>query len=127
MVQTGIFEVLGVWLELLRPSSASLIGAEAGVLTSFILNNRYSFGGHSHTPLISRLVRYHIVVSGSLAIQWFCLFITEQGSYGWIAIHGAYIAGILLGFVVNYTGYRLWVWRHHDGPTTATPTQTNPQ
>lgn len=116
VVQTGIFEILGIWLELVRPSTAGIIGAEAGVLTSFILNNRFSFGSHRHTSIGARLARYHVVVSGSLLIQWTCLFIVEQGSYGWLAIHAAYVAGILLGFIFNYTGYRLWVWRSLPKP-----------
>lgn len=111
-VQTTVFEVVGIWLELLRPSSASLIGAEMAVLTGFVLNNRYSFSDRSNTPLWIKLLRYHMVVSGSLLIQWICIFSTEQVTDAWLPIHAAYIAGILLGFISNYTGYRLWVWRH---------------
>ncbi len=124
LVQTVIFEVAGIWLELMRASTASLLGAEMGVLTGFVLNNRYSFNDRSHAPLWTRLARYHMVVSGSLLIQWLCIFGTEMFTEAWLPLHAAYVAGILLGFISNYTGYRLWVWRHHE-PTNATPPQTS--
>lgn len=114
VVQTIIFETLGIWLGILRPSLATLLGAEFGVITNFILNNRFSFNDRSHAPLLTRLLRFHLVVSGSLFIQWLCVFTTESfTSHPW-ALNGAYAAGILIGFVSNYTGYRLWVWKHHE-------------
>lgn len=113
-VQTVVFETLGIWLGILRPSLATLLGAELGVITNFILNNRFSFNDRFHAPLMTRLLRFHLVVSGSLFIQWLCLFATESfTSHPWI-LNGAYVAGILIGFISNYTGYRLWVWKHHD-------------
>jgi putative flippase GtrA len=120
-VQTVIFEILGIWLELLRPSLATLIGAEFGVVTNFFLNNRFSFNDRVHAPLYMRLLRFHLVVSGSLAIQWLCVFTAESFTSNVWIIHAAYATGILLGFVSNYTGYRLWVWRHHMPEIKNTP------
>jgi len=113
IAQTIIFEALGVWLGVLRPSLATLLGAEVGVLINFALNNRYSFNDRTHAPLLTKLVRFHIVVSGALFIQWLCVFMAESYTENWWILHGAYVAGILLAFVSNYTWYRLWVWRHH--------------
>lgn len=112
LVQTAIFEVLGFWLELVRPSTAVVIGAEFGILTNFILNNQFAFHGNNHEPFIVRLFRFHLVVSGSLIIQWLCVFASERLTTNALALHGAYVIGILIGFISNYTGYRLWVWRH---------------
>ena len=116
IVQTIVFEVLGIWLGLVRPSTANIFGSEMGVLTAFVLNNRFSFNDRSHAPLLHRLLRFHIVVSGSLVIQWFCIYTTESWTDNFYIIHLAYAVGILVGFVFNYTGYRLWVWRHHEAP-----------
>lgn len=113
-VQTVVFEVLGIWLEVLRPSLATLVGAEFGVITNFLLNNRYSFNDRLHAPFLVRLLRFHLVVSGSLAIQWFCVFTAESFGAGWLLLHVAYAGGVMLGFLFNYTGYRLWVWKHHE-------------
>lgn len=116
IVQTLVFETLAFWLMVLTPSLATLVGAEMGVLTSFTLNNRYSFNDRSHAPLWHRLLRFHLVVSGSLFIQWLCVFSTELVTQDFYAIHAAYAAGILLGFISNYIGYHTWVWRHHSPP-----------
>ena len=119
VVQTIVFEIVGIWLGLLRPSLATLLGAEFGIITNFILNNRFSFNDRVHAPLPMRLLRFHAVVSGSLFIQWLCVFTAESLTSNTWAIHGAYAGGILLGFASNYTGYRLWVWKHHEEPTVA--------
>lgn len=116
LVQTTIFEVLGFWLELVRPSTAVIIGAEFGILTNFFLNNRFAFNDHVHGPLFARLLRFHLVVLGSLIIQWLFVFTSEQFTTNVFALNGAYIAGVCVGFISNYTGYRLWVWRHNEFP-----------
>lgn len=116
VVQTIIFETLGIWLGLLRPSLATLLGAEFGIITNFFLNNRFSFNDRAHAPLPRKLLRFHAVVSGSLFIQWLCVFTAESLTANIWVIHGAYAGGILLGFISNYTGYRLWVWKHHGEP-----------
>lgn len=113
IVQTIIFEILGVFLQLAAPSTAVVIGAEAGILTNFYLNNRFSFNDRQHTiSLFSRLVRFHMVVSGSVILQWLFVFITEHQTSDPFFIHIAYAAGIILGFAWNYTFYLLFVWRH---------------
>ena len=116
IVQTIVFEIVGIWLGLLRPSLATLLGAEFGIITNFFLNNRFSFNDRTHAPLPMRLLRFHAVVSGSLFIQWLCVFTAESLTANTWVIHGAYAGGILLGFISNYTGYRLWVWKHHEEP-----------
>jgi len=116
VVQTIVFEIVGIWLGLLRPSLATLLGAEFGIITNFFLNNRFSFNDRAHAPLPMRLLRFHAVVSGSLFIQWLCVFTAESFTTNFFVIHGAYATGILLGFISNYTGYRLWVWKHHEEP-----------
>lgn len=116
LVQTAIFETLGFWLEIVRPSTAVAIGAEFGILTNFFLNNRFAFNDRICSPFLMRLLRFHLVVSGSLIIQWAFVFTSENLTANVLVLHGAYIAGVLVGFISNYTGYRLWVWRHDESP-----------
>ncbi|MEK7101802.1 MAG: GtrA family protein [Patescibacteria group bacterium] len=111
LVQTLVFEILGFWLELVRPSTAVVMGAEFGIVTNFLLNNRFAFNNHSHAPFVVRFLRFHLVVLGSLFIQWLCVFIVEQLTTSTLALHGAYALGVIIGFISNYTGYRLWVWQ----------------
>jgi len=117
IVQTSIFETLSFWLKIMEPSTAVLVSAEFGILTSFFLNNRFTFDGHAKKPLLVRLLRFHIVVSGSLAIQWISIFIAEHTTTSFLIIQCAYIAGIVIGFISNYIGYSLWVWQHHESTT----------
>ena len=113
IVQTIVFEALNIYLGI-RPSVSILMAVEFGILTGFTLNNRYSFGDRPRAPLPLRLLRFHVVVSGSILIQWICVYTAEMLGAGFIALNAAYAAGILLGFTSNYTGYRLWVWKHHS-------------
>jgi putative flippase GtrA len=114
LVQTAIFETIAFWLKLVAPSTAVIISAEFGILTSFFLNNRFAFDGHRQQSLCVRLLRFHIVVIGSLIIQWLFVFTAEHLTASTLFIQGAYFAGVLTGFVSNYIGYSLWVWRHNE-------------
>lgn len=122
IVQTAVFEILGVYLQLFSLSTAVLIGAETAILTNFYLNNRFSFHDRQHKiPLISRLVRFHLVVSGSVVLQWLFVFITEQRTSDLLFIHAAYATGIVLGFAWNYTFYHLFVWRKETDESSPAP------
>ena len=116
LAQTVVFEIVSVWLGLLRPSLGTVLGAEFGLITNFLLNNRYSFNDREHAPLHVRLLRFHTVVAGSIFIQWLFVFTAERLTTGLWWIHIAYAAGILVGFASNYTWYRLWVWRNRQEP-----------
>ncbi len=113
VLQSIVFATLGFWLAVVRPSTAVLIGTEAGLLFNFYLNNRFSFNDRLHTPLPVRLLRFHITVAGSFFCQWLSVFATEQVTPNAYALSAAYGAGVIIGFFLNYTGYRLWVWRRH--------------
>lgn len=113
IVQTSIFELLGIQFEILRPSTAALIGGEIAVLLGFTLNNRYNFTEHTASTHV-RLIKFHTVVAGSLFLQW--LFVRLAEHYfgdSTLLIRLAYASGVALGFLSNYIGYTLWVWKKH--------------
>lgn len=113
VVQTSIFEVLAVLLHLSTPSTAVLLGAEGGVLTNFYINNAYTFADRQHhISKLSRLIRFHLVVSGSVFIQWLLVYLVEKSTDSFLLIHIAYFTGLGIGFIWNYTLYKLVVWRH---------------
>jgi|GEM_PF-1845842 len=114
--QTVVFEILGIYLKIVSPSTAVVIGGEVGVVTSFLLNNRFSFGDRPHGSRMHRFLRFHLVVLGSIIIQWLSVYTAERFNAGFFFIHVAYVLGIVIGFVWNYNWYRLWVWRHHENP-----------
>lgn len=111
-IQTSTFELLGMYLGLLRPSTAALLGGEIAVLVGFALNNHFNFPDRA-TPLYKRLMRFHTVVAGSLFIQWSMVRLAEIYFPDTpLMLRAFYFAGIALGFLSNYIGYTLWVWRH---------------
>lgn len=111
VIQTSIFETIGIQLEILKPSTAALIGGEIAILSNFILNNRFNFTNKTENSIWTRLAKFHAVVSFSLIIQWTCVRIAESSTDNDMHLRLAYAAGVLIGFVVNYLGYTLFVWR----------------
>jgi putative flippase GtrA len=113
IVQTSLFEVLAVLLRVCSPSTAVLLGAEGGVLTNYYINNAYTFSDRQHQiSRLSRIVRFHLVVSGSVFIQWLLVYLVEKSTSSLLLIHVAYFTGLGIGFVWNYTLYKLVVWQH---------------
>ena len=113
IVQTIIFEILAIYLKVVPASTAAIIGGEVAILCNFYLNHRFSFSDRAaHGGLFMRLVRFHVVVAGSLFFQWIFIFITERLTSDIFLIHIAYLAGVGVGFITNYAGYYFFVWRH---------------
>lgn len=110
-IQALSFEFLGIQWGIMRPSTAALIGGEIGIIVNFFLNNRFNFTPHTEDRLAKRLFRFHAVVLGSLLIQYACVRFAETTSDDLILLRVAYVIGIALGFVSNYIGYSLFVWK----------------
>ncbi len=111
--QTIVFEAVAVWLGWVSPSTGTVIGGEVGILVNFFINNRISFADRrAEGVTLQRVLRFHLIVAGSVAIQWLFVFLAEHWTSNLLYIHAAYAAGIIIGFVWNYNWYRLWVWKH---------------
>lgn len=118
LFQLGIFELFAVYLQILSPSIATIIGAEVGIIINFFINDRISFGDRLHKlPLAQRFLRHQGVVLGAVFVQWLCVFTAEGLTNDWLLIHAALLGGIGLGFIWNYLWYHLYVWRRHAVPT----------
>ena len=113
-VQTIVFELVGVIFKLTSVSSATVIGAEFGILTNFFLNNKFSFGDRKVSGLASRIGKFHLVVSGAVFIQWLSLFIAERVTTDLLILHVVYASSIIVSFAWNYTWYKVWVWKQHS-------------
>src|SRR3989344_1833870 len=113
VIQTILFELIGIRSGILRPSLAAVVGGEAAILSNFSLNNAFTFKDKARAAsLLKRVLRFHIVSSGSIGTQWFFVFIAEHicGNDP-IFLRVAYISGIIIGFLINYAGYQLYVWK----------------
>ncbi|MDO8521789.1 MAG: GtrA family protein [bacterium] len=112
IIQTTIFELFGIWLGIVAPSTATLFGGEFAILSNFFLNNRFSFrDADDASPLYKRILKFHLVSGASLATQWTCVFIAEHISQSVLFLNGAFLVGVGIGFILNYTGYYFFVWR----------------
>jgi dolichol-phosphate mannosyltransferase len=114
LLQTFIFELLGFWLGIVRPSTAVIIGGEAAILSNFLLNNRFSFKDKvgEASSFLTRFLRFHIIALGSVFIQWgFVRGFEILFGYHQLLLSGVYILAVVVGLGVTYTGYYFWVWR----------------
>lgn len=112
VLQTLIFEILGIQLELMRPGDAVLLGGEIAILSNFFLNERFNFKERIEGSFIKRITTFHLVVFVSVAIQWVLVTSAEQfDPENTLLIRAAYLCGIGLGFITNYLGYSLVVWK----------------
>jgi len=114
LIQTFIFEMLGIQYSLLSASMAAVVGGECAILSNFLLNERFAFRDHvrsTSTSSLLRLVRFHIVSSGSIFVQWTLLSIAERVSSSSTTLRITFFIGIVLGFFLNYAGYYFYVWK----------------
>ncbi len=108
----GTFVNLGVLLALravgLIHAVASAAAIEASVLSNFELNDRWTFRAHRSGGRLGRLARFHLSSAAGIAVQWGVsnLIYYELLQNSLIA----QLAGIVLGFVVNYTMSKKFVW-----------------
>lgn len=112
VIQTIIFEVLGLRLSLVTPSVAAVTGAIFAILSNFLLNERFSFADRVRKTSTAsvRLAKFYLVSSGSVAVQWVLLSATEQLTADLLILRIVYVLGVLIGFVTNYLGYYFFVW-----------------
>ncbi len=109
--QTLVFELIGLRYQLLSASTAALVGGELAILSNFILNDLITFRKTSGSSFWKRIIKFHGVSLGSIAIQWLLIFTTEQFTTNVNYIRAAYFAGIACGFTINYIGYTTFVWK----------------
>jgi len=120
IIQATFFEIFGIQFRTFRPSTAALIGAELGIITTFLLNNRFSFHDRRipfSSKFIVKFFHFNLAVAISLGIQWATVRFGE-----WIVPESAMIlrlfnvAGVLFGFIFNYYSYTKVVWPKEVSP-----------
>lgn len=112
VLQTIVFELLGIQFHILEPNQAVLLGGEIAILSNFFLNERFNFKERIQGSFLRRIAVFHLVVFVSIFIQW--VLVTLAQTYARdndMLIRGAYFSGIALGFITNYLGYSVVVWK----------------
>jgi dolichol-phosphate mannosyltransferase len=111
LLQTIFFEVVGVYLRIIPPNEAVLLGAEIAILSNFFLNERFSFGDRPATSLKKKLLKFHLVSLTSVLAQFVAVSIAEHFfSTSSAALQVCYLLGVGCGLIANYLGYFFWVW-----------------
>lgn len=86
---------------------ASPIAIELSILNNFVLNDLWTFKKFRGTPIVSRIVKYHLAVAlGGVVNFIILLFLTYLGIYYLLAN----LIGIFCGYLVNYLMSELVVW-----------------
>lgn len=115
IIQTVIFTY--AWKSLgFPPNFATVIGAEFAIISNFILNNFWTFSERrlesSAKILITKFLSFNFLSFGSPIIQWLTItavttLFSDTDFYTWIA----YVVGIFLGLIWNYTMYSKVIWK----------------
>ncbi len=102
------------------PELAKLIGAEAAIVTMFLINDRWTFPAHGTAGLrakLGRLLRSNLVRAAGVGIQLGVVFVltrrdvvvTVAGTNVWDALTMPIAIGC--AFLVNYVAESLFTWR----------------
>ncbi len=114
VIQTTIFEVLGVFTNILTPQLATAVGGEAAIISNFILNNAWTFRDHSvsGTKMILKFLQFNLTSLIALGIQFVILGIGQFVAAGnKIIIQFFYFGSIAIILVVNYYIYNVFIWK----------------
>lgn len=113
-IQTIIFEVFGVFTNLLSPQIATAVGGEAAIISNFTLNNAWTFKDHkvSGSKIIGKFLQFNMTSLIALAIQFIIMGIGQYVTRGdRLFIQFFYFGAISIVLIVNYYIYNKFIWK----------------
>lgn len=114
VLQTMIFEILGVFTKILTPSQATVLGGEVAIISNFTLNNLWTFRDYKVTgpKIILKFLQFNLTSLIALAIQFVILRIGEFFARGSsLIIQFFFFGAIAIVLVVNYYIYNKFIWK----------------
>lgn len=114
VIQTVVFEVLGVFTKILSPSAATVVGGELAIISNFTLNNLWTFKDYRVTgiKIVGKFIQFNLTSVVALVIQFVILRIGEFVSGGsTLIIQGFYLGAIVIVLIVNYIIYNKIIWK----------------
>lgn len=99
----------------LDPLTAKVLAAEISIILMFSINESWTFsdfGKKNPTAVLRRFLRSNAVRVGGVAVALGVLAVLHDGFGVWYL--AANIAGIGVGFVVNYFAESLFTWQVQD-------------
>jgi putative flippase GtrA len=104
VLNTAVLYLLHGWLHV-PLAAASIVAVELAVVNNYLINNRWTFPGHSSS--LRRFARFNASSLVGLAFNViFLLTLTDLGVHFVVAN----LVGIAAGFAVNFTLSFNWVW-----------------
>ena len=114
VLQTLIFEILGLKLRLFSPAVATVIGGELAIVNNFLLNNFWTFSDHRvvGAKIFGKFLQFNFTSLLALGIQFVILSIGEYvaGGNEWV-IRGFYFAALVIVLITNYIIYNKIIWK----------------
>lgn len=116
IIQFILFNLLRT---IIHPLIANLIAIECAIITNFFFNNHVTFKQKisdklTSQSLLGKFFKFNMLTAGGAAIQILVLYLgIKIMGRGFYIENMSVILGVALGFVVNYLGYRLVIWRIH--------------
>ncbi|MDO8488377.1 MAG: glycosyltransferase [bacterium] len=114
VLQTTIFEVLGVWLKILSPSVATVLGGEVAIISNFTLNNLWTFKDYQVKGgrIILKFLQFNFTSLIALGIQFGVLKLGESVAKGsGLVIQFFYFGAIFIVLITNYYIYNKFIWK----------------
>lgn len=118
VLQTLIFEILGVIFKVVSPSVATIIGGQVAIVSNYILNNLWTFKDKIIThplKLLSKFFQFWLTSNFAVVVlQGGTVKIGEMiVGKNPLLIQAFYILGIMLTLIWNYTIYNRFIWKTH--------------
>lgn len=112
-VQLFFFNILIIYYSL-NPAISAIVADQFAILTSFGLNNYFTFKDRKHTklkPTLKAFSKFYLIVMSTTLIQAMIVFI---GTYffgtGIFAANFFFLTGIFITFFLNYKYQKSFVW-----------------
>lgn len=114
VVNEGLLAFLHVYIPVLEIISP--VSIEASILSNYFFNALWTFRERNRSAMrktfsLWELIKYNTVALGGLAVNLIVLLILTY--YGMEYLE-ANVVGIVFGFVLNYLGSEMFVWKHTD-------------
>lgn len=114
MILFNLFRLIHVSVVL-----ANLLGIEAAIITTFMLNNTFTFKDfkmtrhhHGKKHITKKFFQFNLCSVGSILIQSGLLYlITTSFGTGFWKENITVFVGIILGSIINYFVYSRWIWK----------------
>jgi dolichol-phosphate mannosyltransferase len=115
---SGVLVNMGVYILLTRMGRipleiASPLAIECSILSNFTFNNAWTFRSrNTHSGLLHRLLRFHVVSSFSGIANYLVLLLLVRIFGVWDILGN--LTGIAAATLINYFMNSLWTWRETD-------------